>query len=109
MGIDIRTGPGVDPGIAILAKRRMQFALGRFGRSVRSMTVRIADLNGPRGGVDQRCSVVVRLAAPRRAIVIEETAEQAGMAIARAADRTARAVARAIGSLGDGRAAQPGY
>jgi|CXWL01.1.fsa_nt_gi ribosome-associated translation inhibitor RaiA len=37
--------------------RRMHFALGRFDHGVRRARVRLEDLNGPKGGVDMRCSL----------------------------------------------------
>ena len=96
MRITVRTAPGVKPGLADVAKRRLEFALGRFGPRIRRLTVRLDDLNGPRGGVDQYCGVIVHLGAPRKLIVIEEEAAEAVAAIGRAADRAARAVARAV-------------
>lgn len=109
MRILVRVTPGVEPKLADWARHRMELTLNRFAGSVRSLTVRIGDINGPRGGVDQHCSVVVRLAASRRHIVIDEIAEESGMAVARAAERTARAVARALKSVNDRRIARPGY
>lgn len=37
--------------------RRLHFALGRFDQGVRRARVRLEDLNGPKGGVDKRCSL----------------------------------------------------
>jgi hypothetical protein len=80
-------------------ERRFAFALGRFGDLVRSLTIRLADVNGPRGGHDKLCSVSVQLATSRRAIVIEDVDARAETAIDRAADRAARAVARAVDAM----------
>ncbi len=76
------------------AERRAALKLSRFGDIVRSVDVSITDVNGPRGGVDVRCRVVVRL---KRAddVIIQEQAESVKDAIAGAFDRAARAVARA--------------
>ncbi|HQX83273.1 MAG TPA: hypothetical protein PKW63_16020 [Vicinamibacterales bacterium] len=79
-----------------IAKRRFEFALGRFSGRVHSVTVRVADINGPRGGVDQRCRVTVQLQSPKRAIVIEDLDADAAVAIDRVADRAARTVARLV-------------
>ena len=43
------------------AVHRLSFALRRFEGRIRRMTVRIADVNGPRRGVDSRCSMNVDL------------------------------------------------
>ena len=108
MRIIIRTAQPWRPHLAARARRRFEFALGRFGGRIRSLTVRVADLNGPRGGVDKQCRVAIQLDAPRRVIVIEDTDASAAAAIDRAADRAARAVARAVRTLTDWRTMQPG-
>ena len=103
MRILIRTTAGLSPSLAPLARRRLEFALGRFGGRVRSLTVRLADLNGPRGGVDKHCLVAIRLTSPQRLIVVEDTDAEAEVAIGRTADRAARVVARAVQTLTDWR------
>ena len=40
--------------------RQVQFHLNRFGREVTTVLVRVADINGPKGGLDKRCQVTVR-------------------------------------------------
>jgi ribosome-associated translation inhibitor RaiA len=52
------------------ATRSAHLHLSRFGRELRSVTVRIADLNGPRGGIDKLCQVTVR--GPRIAVLTLE-------------------------------------
>lgn len=41
--------------------RRLHFALARFGPRIARATVALEDANGPRGGVDKTCRIVVRL------------------------------------------------
>lgn len=86
----------------------LEFALGRFRSRIRSVTVRLADVNGPRGGVDKTCLVTIRLDASKRLIVIEETDADAVVAIDRATDRASRAVARALHMLADWRSGRLG-
>ncbi len=43
-------------------ERRLHFALSRFGARILHVAVRLEDINGPRGGVDKRCRIVVALA-----------------------------------------------
>jgi ribosome-associated translation inhibitor RaiA len=83
------------PAVIERIERRLRFALSRFTDRIDRVTVRFADLNGPRGGVDKRCRIVVRLR-PGGQIVIEDTAAGLETAIDRGADRAQRAVARAL-------------
>lgn len=86
-----------------IARRRFEVALGRFRGRVHSVTVRVADINGPRGGVDKRCRVTVQLQSPKRAIVVEELDPDAAVALDRVADRAARTVARLVDAAKDWR------
>jgi putative sigma-54 modulation protein len=74
---------------------RLGFALGRFGQRIREVTASLADANGPRGGIDKQCRIVVRLVASRK-VTIEETGADFMAAIARAAERAGRAVGREL-------------
>ncbi len=75
--------------------RRLAFALSRFAERIRSTEVQLADINGPRGGVDKRCTITVRIpgAGP---VVIEDEDASFHAAVARAFDRLERAVARVL-------------
>ena len=54
-------------------RRRLEFALGRLGPAVRAVQVTLADVNGPRGGVDKQCRM--RIAGDQLpALVIEAAA-----------------------------------
>ena len=48
------------------------FAIDRFGHVVRDVVVTLADTNGPKGGVDKRCNVQLRLY-PRGLAVVRST------------------------------------
>jgi ribosome hibernation promoting factor len=76
-------------------ERRLLFALGRFDGRIRRVTVRLADVNGPRGGVDKRCHVSLMLS-PGGNVVLEEKNADLVAAIDRAADRLGHAVARKL-------------
>jgi uncharacterized protein YndB with AHSA1/START domain len=43
-----------------LAERRLHFVLRRLRWLVPQARIRMADINGPRGGVDKRCQVELR-------------------------------------------------
>lgn len=96
MQIIVRRDKSLPEALAVLARRRLEFALGRFGPRVRSLAIRLKDVNGPKGGVDKVCLVAVRLTVPRCEIVIEDGDADAAVAIDRAVDRAGRAVARAV-------------
>jgi hypothetical protein len=96
MRLTIRTNGLDHAGAARVAQRRLLFSLGRFADRVRSLTVRLSDVNGPRGDRDKRCAIAVRLAGSKRLIVVEDLHVDLPAAISRAAERTAHAVARAV-------------
>lgn len=90
-----------------LLHRRLDFALGRFAGRVRSLTVRLRDLNGPRGGVDKACTIAIQLDRPRRTIVVEDVDAEPEAAIGRATQRASRAVARAVDAASGWRTLAP--
>jgi len=51
------------------ARRRIQAALDRFAHVVQSVTVRLADRNGPQGGASKLCRIVVQMKS--RSVVME--------------------------------------
>lgn len=76
-------------------ERRLQFALSRFALRIRRVTVFVADQNGPKGGLDKRCRLVVNLM--RMAVItVEDQDAELTAAIDRGADRLTRSVQRAI-------------
>lgn len=103
MRIAIRPTIGIPLELADLARHRLGFALGRFGGRIRSVTVCLGDVSGPRGGVDKTCVVKIRLDASKRLVVIEDADADAAVAIDRAANRASRAVARALHTAADRR------
>lgn len=57
-----RAGGAIPPELAAHIERRLRFALSRFTGRMRRVNVFLADQNGPRGGIDKTCRIVVRLA-----------------------------------------------
>jgi ribosome-associated translation inhibitor RaiA len=72
-------------------ERRSFFILDRFARMIRELRVHIADENGPKGGIDQRCEVGVELSDGRRL-----RARARASLIPDAIDRALRRVATAL-------------
>jgi ribosome-associated translation inhibitor RaiA len=76
-------------------RERLWFTLSRITQRVRRVLVTLSDLNGPRGGIDKRCLIEVRLNA-RRKIIIEDVQPDLYTAIDRATGRAARTVMRRL-------------
>jgi len=75
------------------ARRRLDFALGRFTGSLRTVSLSFEDANGPRGGMDKRC--VIRLDGDFGSRHVEAHDIDFYAAVDRAVDTAARVVARA--------------
>jgi len=77
--------------------RHLDGALGRFFPAIDHVDVRLADTNGPRGGVDKRCRIVVKLrAAGSATIAVDDDDESLYAAIARTTARVSKTVARTL-------------
>jgi len=103
MQIDIQArGFKLTESLRAQAERRVRFAIGSASARVRNVAVRLSDQNGPRGGVDKRCTI--RLTLPRvPPVVIEQQEADLYIAIDRAADRAGRAVSRRLEQASAGR------
>lgn len=109
MRIDIQArGFRLTEGLRTQAERRVRFALGSTSGQVRSVVMRLADENGPRGGVDKRCTIRAILPGGPP-VIIEQQEADLYVAIDRAADRAGRAVSRRLerGSRGHRVATSP--
>ena len=96
MQLDIQTnGFSLTDGIRDYTKQRMQFAVNRNDKHVTKVKVRLADINGPRGGIDKRCQIDISLAG-QNDIVIEDIETNLYVAIDRASDRCARTLSRRL-------------
>ena len=77
------------------AVRRVLAHLSRFGTEISGVVVRIADVNGPKGGLDKQCQVLVR--GPRfGSTTLEELSSDAYAAVDLAVERLSRAVGRQL-------------
>lgn len=68
-------------------EERVRSALGTVSSHIRDVAVVLSDVNGPRGGVDKRCLLRVRLAAGGPEVVTQALAEAPVLAAANAARR----------------------
>lgn len=78
-------------------RRKLGRKLGKFARSIERTSVRIEDVNGPRGGVDKRCRIKIVLSG-LPSVVVEERHQSLQAAMDGALARTERAVRRATDS-----------
>lgn len=81
-------------------ERRLGFALARLRTHVTEVEVQLRDLNGPRGGLDKRCRVIVHLERGPAVIVEDVDSDLRGL-VDRSVDRAARAAHKrvALGTL----------
>jgi putative sigma-54 modulation protein len=77
------------------AHGRFAFALDRARHLVRQVSVRLSDINGPRGGNDKRCKVQITLPGGND-VVIDDLDADLYVAIDRAADRAGRTLSRRL-------------
>lgn len=76
-------------------RRKLGMRLGKFARSIERISVRLKDVNGPKGGIDQNCQIKVVLSG-HPSVVIEEQDESLKAAFDLALSRTERAVKRQL-------------
>lgn len=96
MQIDIQTfGFTLTDALREHTHRGLGFTLAHGAESIHRVTVRLSDINGPRGGFDKRCHIHVAVA-HQADVVIEDTQADMYVAINRATDRAGRALARQI-------------
>lgn len=76
-----------------LAERRVRFVMRRLRDQVMHVHVRLADVNGPRGGVDQRCQLSLATQA-HGTLVVSATQSDPMAALNAALRRAASALVR---------------
>jgi ribosome-associated translation inhibitor RaiA len=93
---NIRTaGAPIDAGDRAYLRRKLGAKLGKFARAVERVTVRVRDVNGPRGGVDKACTIKVVLTG-LPSVVVEQKHASLQAAMDAALQRTERAVRRSV-------------
>ena len=96
MRIDLHCdGVETAPGLRDYVAQRMRSSIGRFRDHIQWARVKVADVNGPKGGVDKRCVVQLRLRnLPDVVFAINQLDVRA--AVDEAADRVARVLAQRV-------------
>lgn len=87
-------GPVLDSGDRQYLRRKLGQKLSKFAPAVERTSVRVEDLNGPRGGIDKLCRIKVVLRG-LPSVVVEERHTSLQGAIDGALTRMERAVRRA--------------
>ena len=85
----------LDQETSISMERRLRFALSRFGDSINRVTVRLTDLNGPKGGIDKECLIVVKLQKGGE-VIVQGSGMDCNATLNYCADRIGRAVDREL-------------
>jgi putative sigma-54 modulation protein len=84
----IGRGVEVNEAVRQRVERRLRFALGRFGGRVGRVAVHFAEVNGPRGGVDEQCRVITDVpGCGSGPVVVQNAAADLVALIDRAVDR----------------------
>jgi hypothetical protein len=79
-------------------RRRMQAALGQHGSRIDRVLVSLEDTNGPRGGVDQLCRLIVHLK-PRGEVMLHEKGADPYAVVTSVATRAKQVMGRKIARL----------
>jgi putative sigma-54 modulation protein len=96
MQIGIRTSHlSLQPEQRQQIERRASFALARLSTLIKRVEVSLADTNGPRGGVDKRCRVLVHLDGGSTAFVEDRDSDLVAL-IDRTLDRAGRAAHKRV-------------
>lgn len=96
MIIDVRSkNLDLTPAERAHAEHSLSTALDRFGSRIAQVRVSVADVNGPKGGIDKICRVQVHGRSGWEVLVTQEDAEVFAV-IDRAGERASQAVARLL-------------
>jgi len=79
-----------------LVDRRARYGLSRFGPMIRGVHVTLADVNGPKGGVDKVCRLRLTVQGFGAPIIIEQADDRIERALDTALDRAAHTIARQL-------------
>ena len=94
LNINFRNLRGDDSTISHI-DRRMAFAFSRTQQTLQSATITISDINGPKGGIDKQCRIVLK---PNglEPIVISERQPNLRLAIDRSIARASQSLIRRL-------------
>ena len=76
-------------------RERIGLILGNMGHPVMNVDVRLSDINGPRGGIDKKCQIHIRLSG-YQSVTVTDIQHDMYYAIDRAASRATRTMRRRL-------------
>ncbi|MFT6153226.1 MAG: ribosomal subunit interface protein [Bermanella sp.] len=79
-------------------KRRLKFALGSRFDQVKRVEVMLSDINGPKGGEDKSCKILLKING-QTDVVVDDVQSHLYSAIDRAAGRASRTVSKRVTRL----------
>ncbi len=79
-------------------KKRLKFALGTRYEQVKRVEVMLSDINGPKGGEDKRCQILLKIKG-QTDVVVDDVQSHLYSAIDRAASRASRTVSKRVTRL----------
>jgi ribosomal subunit interface protein len=89
------SGLDLGPALRDHTRKHLGMKLGKFAPDIERVTVRVADVNGPKGGVDKVCRAkAVLIALPT--VFVEQRDHDAYAAVDGALDRLERAVRKSL-------------
>lgn len=88
-------GTPIDAADRAYVRRKLGARLGKFARAVERVSVRVRDVNGPRGGIDKACAIKVVLSG-LPSVVVEEKRASLKVAVDAALQGIERAVRRSV-------------
>jgi ribosome-associated translation inhibitor RaiA len=88
-------GVELTPGDRTYVRRKLGMKLGKFAASIERVSVRVEDVNGPRGGIDKACRIKVVLRG-LPSVVVETSDGSLSAAVDGALTAVERAVRRSL-------------
>lgn len=85
----------LDKNVSDRVLRRLQFTLSKFGHSIRQVQVHFSDFNGPKGGIDKKCSIKVKLITTGE-VMVQGVGKDITTALSYSVERVGRAVKREL-------------
>ncbi|MCD8521212.1 MAG: HPF/RaiA family ribosome-associated protein [Saccharospirillaceae bacterium] len=79
-----------------MLRKRVEQAFDRLQHHVQKVCIRLADVNGPKGGIDKSCQFHLSLS-DHPDVIVRSQASELEVAINKSAARSARALMRRIG------------
>ncbi len=84
--------------LRLYVKRRLKFALGSRFEQVQRVEVMLSDINGPKGGEDKSCKILLKING-QTDVVVDDVQSHLYSAIDRAAGRASQVVSKRVTRL----------